>query len=568
MMDHLESDENRVLRMGGENSKISTEIQKSIETITADLFSHDGKREIGLIAITAWYHVIAKILIQQKIAVPPVLPSTLGALLALFVVKGVKGKEFADNVVEYFDPSVDFLGTWMPLWLVPNLVLLPYAVGKIENTTKSMWVKLFITTFVLWCGSAVGTAKLYELIESNLVTSKIDTTVNDLKAIIDKDTTEITKELISKHGEINNEIGDKNNEDNELSRHSSESLICNDGQMSDNKDDIDRINSNVTSNYSPLVFDSDPIDKSTNIPDDTSEEELKKKNLENKLRLLKFWGGVTVFFYAAPMSGFLKSKTPALASTTVTALIAGNMMSDKVKKIVHPLLFASIISAIAAVISDKYLNINKDNLQEIFLLKSKPWEESLFTFTSPPHISQDIKAGDYFGLVIGPACVALAFRIFSQTEKLEAKLPSILIATAVSAATSLVVSPALGAYVGIPAEINASLAHRSVASSLAIPSSKLAGASTELTMAAVLLTGLYGASGQWLLDKFSVVDPVTTGVSVGTSSHSMGTASLLPHNPESAAVASVALVSTGIFHAALCSIPGVPAALKRLAGGK
>jgi hypothetical protein len=173
MMDHLESDENRVLRMGGENSKISAEIQKSIETITADLFSHDGKREIGLIAITAWYHVIAKILVQQKIAVPPVLPSTLGALLALFVVKGVKGKEFADNVVEYFDPSVDFLGTWMPLWLVPNLVLLPYAVGKIENSKRSMWVKLIITHFALWCGSAVGTAKLYEFIEHHLVNSKL-----------------------------------------------------------------------------------------------------------------------------------------------------------------------------------------------------------------------------------------------------------------------------------------------------------------------------------------------------------------------------------------------------------
>lgn len=48
------------------------------------------------------------------------------------------------------------------------------------------------------------------------------------------------------------------------------------------------------------------------------------------------------------------------------------------------------------------------------------------------------------------------------------------------------------------------------------------GATTELTMAAVLLTGLYGASGQWLLDSFSVVDPITTGVAVGTSSHSIG----------------------------------------------
>jgi putative effector of murein hydrolase len=50
----------------------------------------------------------------------------------------------------------------------------------------------------------------------------------------------------------------------------------------------------------------------------------------------------------------------------------------------------------------------------------------------------------------------------------------------------------------------------------------ITGATTELTMAAVLLTGLYGASGQWLLDTFSVVDPITTGVAVGTSSHSIG----------------------------------------------
>lgn len=462
MMDHLESDESRVSRMGRGSEEKANCLQKSIETIAADLFSHDGKREIGLIVITAWHHVIAKLLVQHKIPVPAVLPSTLGALLALFVVKGVSGKEAADNVVQYFDPSVDFLGTWMPLWLVPNLVLLPYAIGKIENPKKSMWVKLIITHFVLWCGSSIGTAKLYQLIENNLSNSNTDAAFNGLniKAI---------------KGISKTEIEDVNNEDNG-SRHSSESLICNEGQM---VDDIGQINSNVTSNNSPLVSGIDPLSASTsfNIPKSTSptDEEIKQKKLENKLRLLKFWGGVTVFFYAAPMSGFLKSKTPALASTTVTALIAGNLMSDKVKKIVHPLLFASVISAVAAVVSDKYLNTNKDNLQEIFLLKSKPWEESLFTFTSPPHISQDMKAGDYFSLIIGPACVALAFRIFSQAEKLESKLPSILIATGVSAAASLIVSPLLGSSVGIPSEINAALAHRSVASALAIPSSKIAG---------------------------------------------------------------------------------------------
>lgn len=510
MMDHLENDESRVSPVENENSKISTEIEqkihclnKAIESISADLFSHDGKREIGLIAIIAWYHVTVKILVRQKIPIPPVLPSTIGALIALFVVKKVKGKEFSDRVVEYFDPSVDFLGTWMPLWLVPNLVLLPYAVRNIENNKKSMWVKLIVTHFVLWCGSTIGTAKLYELIEKNLINSDISASVNDMdikisNAInhgtmsVDNKTLEITQESISKHsnGNIwndgrNNEKEDNNNEDNG-SRHSSESLICNDGHMgngtdSDSKDDTDQISNNDTSNILTSTSNSDPLNTTTssNIPVDApstpTEVELKKERFEKQLKLLKFWGGVTVFFYAAPMGGLLKSKTPALASTTITALIAGNMMSDEVKKILHPLLFASIISAVAAVVSDKYIHTNKDNLQQMFLAKSKPWEESLFTFTSPPQIKQDMKAGDYFSLLIGPACVALAFRIFSQTEKLESKLPAILIATAVGATTSLVVSPLVGSYVGIPSEINAALAHRSVASSLAVPSATIAG---------------------------------------------------------------------------------------------
>ena len=43
-----------------------------------------------------------------------------------------------------------------------------------------------------------------------------------------------------------------------------------------------------------------------------------------------------------------------------------------------------------------------------------------------------------------------------------------------------------------------------------------------------------------------------------------GTASLLPSRPQAAAVASVALVSTGIVHAAVCALPGVPQLLNKL----
>ena len=167
-----------------------------------------------------------------------------------------------------------------------------------------------------------------------------------------------------------------------------------------------------------------------------------------------------------------------LGGTTITAIIAGKMMPENVKKILHPLLFATFISAIAAVLSDRFIG-GAD--KKLLSRKSGSWVESLYTYTSPgPSIAPpcstsfpmasipcppssssitDMRIGDIFALILGPACTALAFRIFSNSEKLHSKLPAILTASAVAAVTSLFVSPLLGSVVGIPSELNNALAH-------------------------------------------------------------------------------------------------------------
>ena len=167
-----------------------------------------------------------------------------------------------------------------------------------------------------------------------------------------------------------------------------------------------------------------------------------------------------------------------LGGTTITAIIAGKMMPENVKKILHPLLFATFISAIAAVLSDRFIG-GAD--KKLLSGKSQSWVESLYTYTSPgpstappcstslpiasipcpPSSSSitDMRIGDLFALILGPACTALAFRIFSNSEKLHSKLPAILTASAVAAVTSLFVSPLLGSIVGIPSELNNALAH-------------------------------------------------------------------------------------------------------------
>jgi hypothetical protein len=132
-----------------------------------------------VIAIAAWHHGIAKLAAKHQILVPPVLLSTLGMLVVLCIIKGVFGKGTSGKVVNFFDPSVGFLGDWMALWLVPSLVLFPNALKTVEQPAEgsggavSMWVKLIVVHFLLWCLSTVGTAKIFELVEKALPPSNI-----------------------------------------------------------------------------------------------------------------------------------------------------------------------------------------------------------------------------------------------------------------------------------------------------------------------------------------------------------------------------------------------------------
>jgi LrgB-like family len=433
-----------------------------------DLFSSDGHKEIGFLAILAWHHSIAKLATRQKISVPPVLLSTISMLVGLCVVKKVSGRETTDQIVKFFDPSVDFLGTWMSLWLVPSLVLLPNALRKIEKADHVMWVKLIITHFILWYASTLGTAKLYELIErkSNGITNPVELNRNDLtldinvESVIDSNSSEISQD--SAHAEISKD---------EVEAKNGTALI----------------EETVSNTLLPTV-NTDPAPPTI--------EEANAEKARKQLKLLRFWGAITAFFYAVPCSGLISSKIPALGifltlclksvklqdsflfilmtvslctsgGTTITALVAGQMMPVDVKKVFHPLLLATAVSAIAAVLSDRFMCTGSRHLEEAFGKRGRSWIDSLLCYTTPTasalaNGTVAMKTGDYFALVLGPACTALAFRIFSQSEKLQSKLPAILAASAVSAVTSLLVSPLLGAAVGIPAELNAALAHVSV----------------------------------------------------------------------------------------------------------
>ena len=266
-----------------------------------DLISSDGKKEIGFLAIVAWHHSIAKLAARQKIPFPPVLLSTIGALLGLTLVREIGGKESSDNLVEYFDPSVDFVGTWMSLWLVPSLVLLPNALRKIEGANKSMWVKLIITHFVLWCGSTVGSAKLYELLESRSTanSSEVNNSISAINSI------SISSPLVN---------GMQAGEDNKSPQvTSSES-----GPESIQGDNDNEISSSSSNGISPVATTNIESGGSVNGP--SAAEKAQSEKTKKQLKLLRFWGAITVCFYAAPLHGIIATTAPALGNYMLTPL--------------------------------------------------------------------------------------------------------------------------------------------------------------------------------------------------------------------------------------------------------
>jgi len=176
--------------------------------------------------------------------------------------------------------------------------------------------------------------------------------------------------------------------------------------------------------------------------------------------------------------------------------------------------------------------------------------------------------GDLFFGLLNASCCALGVRMFNSRRTLEANLPTLVGATAFSSMLSLFGTTWVAGRAGLPEKVSLMLSQRSVMSSLGIGGAQLLGASPALTVASILVTGVYGASvGKDLLAKFGAPPsaPLVRGLAMGATAHSIGTAALMEGEPEATAISSVALCLAGIIHTFVCAVPSVQNVLKGLA---
>ena len=151
-------------------------------------------------------------------------------------------------------------------------------------------------------------------------------------------------------------------------------------------------------------------------------------------------------------------------------------------------------------------------------------------------------------ILLGPLTVSLAIPIYKNRLILKKYWLPILISTAAGTIISMSSVYLLGTLFDLDYTLIKSLLPKSVTSAIAKEISIAIDAIPEITIAAVIFTGLLGALlGPLLSNFFKFNDPVSSGASFGVTSHAVGTSKAIEISQEIGAVSSISIVTTGIL---------------------
>ncbi len=156
--------------------------------------------------------------------------------------------------------------------------------------------------------------------------------------------------------------------------------------------------------------------------------------------------------------------------------------------------------------------------------------------------------GDMVGIFLTPATALIAIKIYQQFDRLKENWLPVLLGTAVGSAVSMGCVILLCRLFLLDQELLASLLPKSVTTAIAVALSEQAGGLVPVTVAAVVITGVFGAAfAPMLIRVFGVKDPVEAGLAIGTCSHALGTTKAVELGDVEGAMSGVALGVAGLI---------------------
>ncbi len=157
--------------------------------------------------------------------------------------------------------------------------------------------------------------------------------------------------------------------------------------------------------------------------------------------------------------------------------------------------------------------------------------------------------------LLGPATVALGVPMYLQGMRLKRSLGKLAGVVLVGSVVGMATAGGVAWMLGASHEVVASTIPKSVTTPIAVEVCEELHGNQAITVAMVLITGLLGSAfGPWLLGLVTIRHDHAVGAAMGTSSHAIGTASLIRRYEVQGSVSSLAMVMAGIFTSVLAMV--------------
>lgn len=165
------------------------------------------------------------------------------------------------------------------------------------------------------------------------------------------------------------------------------------------------------------------------------------------------------------------------------------------------------------------------------------------------------KGAAHLTYFLTPATVALAIPMYKQVSLLKKNFSAIMISILCGIAANVICIFGLCILFQLDAEIYHSLLPKSVTTAIAIGVSTEIGGVSSLTVASVVLTGLFGNTIARIVCRICrIKNPVAIGLACGNSAHAIGTVAALEIGEVEGAMSGLAMVIAGVLTAVLAPL--------------
>lgn len=157
--------------------------------------------------------------------------------------------------------------------------------------------------------------------------------------------------------------------------------------------------------------------------------------------------------------------------------------------------------------------------------------------------------------LLGPATVALAWPMYRQLHVLGRIWFRLLMVTVIGGISAAAICVGLAWLMGAPELVLASLVPKSITTPIALEVAKVTGGSASLVAGVVAVTGIIGALfAPPILRWMNITDDRVRGLTIGLTSHAIGTARAFELSQTAGAFSSLAMSLNGAFTALLVPI--------------